>query len=69
MKARQKGQNTDVIACADRGTERLQRKYQKMIRIRRGVNRNVAVTAVARELAYFVWGMETGHIIEYRQNS
>lgn len=66
VKARQKGQNTDVIAYADRGTERLQRKYQKMIR--RGVNRNVAVTAVARELACFVWGMETGHI-EYRQNS
>ena len=28
----------------------------------RGVKRNVAITAVARELACFVWGIETGHI-------
>lgn len=60
VKARQKGQDGAVIAYADRAVERLQRKYHKMIY--RGVNRNKAITAVARELACFIWGMETGNI-------
>ncbi|MFR1449476.1 MAG: transposase [Beduini sp.] len=60
VKSRQKGQNGVVIAYADRAVERLQRKYHKMIY--RGVNKNKAITAVARELACFVCGMEIGHI-------
>lgn len=60
VKQRQKGQEAAVIEYADKAVERLQRKYQKMIY--RGVNRNKAITAVARELACFVWGMETGNI-------
>ena len=40
--------------------ERLQRKYRKLIH--RGVNHNKAVVAAARELACFIWGMETGRI-------
>jgi len=58
--ARQKGQDVKVIEYADRAVIRLQKKFHKMIY--RGVPRNKAVTAVARELACFVWGMETGNI-------
>ena len=60
VKQRQKGQEAAVIEYADKAVERLQRKYRKMIK--RGVNHNKAITAVARELACFVWGMETGKI-------
>ena len=41
----------------DKANERLRRKYYKMIR--KGKPRNVAIAAVARELACFVWGMMT----------
>lgn len=58
--ARQRGQETAVIDYADKAIERLQRKFNKLIY--RGVARNKAVTAVARELACFIWGMETGNI-------
>lgn len=60
LKARQNGQDVQVIDYADRAVERLQKKFKRMMY--RGVNRNVAVTAIARELAGFIWGMETGHI-------
>ena len=60
VKQRQKGQEAAVIEYADKAVERLQRKYRKMIK--RGVNHNKAITAVARELACFVGGMETGKI-------
>ena len=60
LKARQRGNTAQVIAYADRANERLRRKYYRMIQ--RGVKRNVAVTAVARELACFVWGMLTDHL-------
>lgn len=60
LKTRQKGKPAEVINYADRATERLMRKYQKLID--RGVARNKAIVAVARELACFVWGMETGNV-------
>ena len=60
VKARQKGQDKKVIEYADRAVERLQRKYHKMIY--RGIQRNKAITAIAREMACFIWGMETGNI-------
>lgn len=60
VKARQKGQDVNVIVYADKAVERLQRKFHKMIN--RGVKHNVAITAVARELACFIWGMQTGNI-------
>ncbi|PFX86342.1 IS110 family transposase, partial [Bacillus mycoides] len=40
--------------------ERLQRKYHRMMY--QGKPRNVAITAVARELGCFIWGLETGKI-------
>ncbi len=49
-----------MIAYADKANERLRRKYYKMIR--HGKKKNVAVTAVARELACFIWGMMTDNI-------
>ena len=55
LKARQYGNPPEVIAYADKANERLRRKYYRMIR--HGKKRNIAVTAVARELACFIWGM------------
>ena len=60
LKARQRGNPPEVIAYADKANERLRRKYYRMMR--HGKKKNVAVTAVARELACFIWGMMTDHI-------
>lgn len=60
LRSRQNGQPTDVIVYADKANTRLRSKYYRMIR--HGKKNNVAVTAVARELACFVWGMMTGNI-------
>lgn len=60
VKARQVGQEVKIIAYADKGVLRLQKKYHHMIK--KNKNPNVAITAIARELAGFVWGMETGRI-------
>lgn len=54
-----KASDSQVIAYADRANERLRRKFYRMIR--QGKRYNVAITAVARELACFIWGMMTGH--------
>ena len=59
LKARQYGNPAEVIAYADRANERLRRKFYRMT-TRLNKKHNVAVTAVARELACFVWGMMTG---------
>ena len=63
MRKRQNGNSPEVIAYADKANIRLRRKYYKYIQ--RGKKRNVAVTAIARELACFVWGMMTDNIITY----
>ena len=60
LRSRQNGQSTEIIAYADKANTRLRSKYYKMIR--HGKKQNVAVAAVARELACFVWGMMTGNI-------
>ena len=57
LRARQNGNAAEVIAYADKANTRLRSKYYRMIR--HGKKRNVAVAAVARELACFVWGMMT----------
>jgi transposase len=59
LRKRQQGNPPAVIAYADRANERLKRKY---IRLSRRCRPNVAKTAIARELACFVWGMMTGKI-------
>ena len=60
LRSRQSGQSAEVIAYADKANTRLRSKYYKMIR--HGKKKNVAVAAVARELACFIWGMMTGNI-------
>ena len=60
LKARQNGNTVEVIAYADRANTRLRSRYYKFIR--QGKARNVAVAAIARELACFVWGMMTDNI-------
>lgn len=60
LKSKQKDQDVKVIDYADKALLRLQKKFNQMIF--RGVHRNVAITAIARELACFVWGIETGNI-------
>lgn len=60
LKARQNGNTAEVIAYADKANTRLRSRYYKLIR--HGKARNVAVAAIARELACFVWGMMTDNI-------
>lgn len=60
LKARQKGCDAEIIAYADKANERMRRRYYRLIQ--KGKKRNVAVTAVARELACFIWGIKTGNI-------
>jgi len=58
--ARRKGQPQEYIAYADKALRRLQNKFSKIVY--REKPKQVAATAVARELAGFVWGMMTGNI-------
>lgn len=60
LRARQNGNSAEVIAYADKANTRLRSRYYKFMR--HGKKRNVAVAAIARELACFVWGMMTDHI-------
>ena len=60
LRRRQQGNSAEVIAYADKANTRLRSKYYRLIR--HGKKRNVAVAAIARELACFVWGMMTDNI-------
>ena len=60
LQVRQNGNPADVVAYADKANIRLRSRYYKFIR--REKKRNVAVAAIARELACFVWGMMTNKI-------
>ena len=59
---KQKGNAPDVIAYADKANVRLRKKYYRMV-LNQNKKSNVAKTAVARELACFIWGMMTGNIV------
>lgn len=59
MKDKQAGNLPEIIAYADKANERLHRKFYK---VAFRSKKNIAKTAVARELACFVWGMMTGNI-------
>ena len=61
LKQRQNGCSAEVITYADKANERLRRRFYKMT-LSKGVKRNVATTAIARELACFIWGMMTGNV-------
>jgi transposase len=60
LKRRQKGNEPQVIAYADKANERLRRKFYRMV-LQNKTQRNVAATAIARELACFMWGLMTNH--------
>lgn len=60
LKSRQRCCRPEIVAYADKANDRLRRRYHKMLY--RGKQKNVATTAIARELACFVWGMMTGNI-------
>jgi transposase len=61
LKKRQAGNTPQVIAYADKANERLKRRYYKMV-LGKCKKHNVAKTAIARELACFMWGMMTDNI-------
>lgn len=61
LKARQYGNPADVIAYADKANDRLRRRYYRMV-LNQNRKANVTKTAIARELACFIWGMMTGNI-------
>ena len=63
LKRRQRGNSPEVIAYADKSNERLRRKFYRMT-LHKGVKRNIAVTAIARELACFIWGMMTDRLVK-----
>jgi len=58
---RQKGNEAEVIAYANKANERLRRKFYKLV-LRQNKKRNIAATAIARELACFMWGIMTDNI-------
>lgn len=60
LRQRQNGNPANVIAYADKANTRMRSRYYKFIR--HGKKRNVAVAAIARELACFIWGMMTDNI-------
>ena len=60
LRQRQSKCSSDIVAYANKANERLRRKYCKMIA--KGKKFNVAKTAIARELACFIWGMMTENI-------
>lgn len=57
---RRKGQDAKFVAYAERCETRLRRKYNKMLA--RSKTKQVAITAVARELAGFIWGVMTEQV-------
>lgn len=59
LKKRQSGNTPEVIAYADKANDRLRRKF---VRISTRSKANIAKTAVARELACFIWGMMNGKL-------
>lgn len=61
LRSRQEGNTLQVIAYADKANERLRRRYYQMV-LSKCKKHNVAKTAIARELACFIWGMMTEHI-------
>jgi transposase len=61
LRKRQEGNDPNVIAYADKANERMRRKFYRMVLTNKSP-RNVAVTAIAREMACFIWGLMTDHV-------
>jgi transposase len=57
---RRRGVDPQILSYANRAGRRLNRKYMHLVL--RGKRSQVAVTAVSRELAGFLWGAMTGQV-------
>jgi transposase len=57
LEQRRQGCPSGIIDIADRALHRLHKKYVRLI-LGGGKHKNVAVTAVARELAGFIWAVQ-----------
>jgi transposase len=62
LKERQKGAAPRIVDYADRAAVRLHRRYRALHNYEHKKH-NVAVAAVARELACFIWGMLNNEIV------
>lgn len=62
LTARQCGNSPGIITYADKANERLRRRYIRMT-LYKGKKSNVVKTAIARELACFIWGMMTDNVV------
>jgi transposase len=60
LTTRRVGQDLQIVGYTDKALKRLQRKFAKLVF--RGKSKQVAVTAVSRELAGFIWGLMTNNI-------
>lgn len=61
LAGRQKGNKPEVIAYADKANERLRRKFYRLV-LQHHKPRNKSITAIARDLSCFMWGLMTDHI-------
>lgn len=61
LKERQYGNPADSIAYANKANECLRRRYDHLV-LSQGEKANATKTAIAKELACFIWGMMTRHI-------
>jgi len=59
LEQRRKNCSSGIIEIADRALHRLHKKYVRLLF--NGKHKNTAVTAVARELAGFIWAVQTGN--------
>jgi transposase len=61
LEQRRQGCSAYAIEIADRALHRLNKKYIRLI-LNGGKHKNIAVTAVARELAGFVWAVQNANV-------
>jgi len=61
LEQRRQGCPASVVAIADRALHRLHKKYFRLV-VHGGKHKNVAVTAVARELAGFIWAVQVNNV-------
>ena len=62
LREKQAGNSQEVISYADKANDRLRRKYHRMTFS--GKNHTVTITAIARELSCFIWGMMNDRITQ-----
>ena len=60
LKSKQAGQDQNIIDYCDKQSLYMAKKYRRLCA--QGKNKNVAKTAIARQLACSVWGIMTGNI-------